>query len=410
MTLPIRIALRYLGNRSPLQFFRSPNAINLLTLVSLLAVAIITMASIIILSTFNGLMSLVGDLNSQFDSDLKVLPITGKVFVIDSLDMEEINSLPGVVAHSKVLEETVLFDYNGNQVIGTVKGVEQSFTDVTNLPESLVRGQFKLKDSLNYGVLGLGVANRLAINLRNPFDALTIYIPKRKQRVSFNPSAMMGSTTVKPIGEFAIQRDYDDKYVFVPIEIIRPLLSYENEISALELRIEDGRVNAVKKEIASLLGEEVEVLDRYQQNKSWYKVMRFEKWAAFSILALIMLIASFNMVSSLSMMVIDKKKDISVLKSMGLSNRQVGSVFRWQGILIGVFGALFGGLLAVLIILAQQQFGLVKMEGNFVVDNYPVTLRFFDVFLVVSIIIVISYLAAYFPSIQAERQKLVLSE
>ncbi|MBX2845736.1 MAG: FtsX-like permease family protein [Saprospiraceae bacterium] len=409
MNLPFKIALKYFAGK--LTFFKKWNSIQLLTAISIAMAAAVSLAAIVILSVLNGMMTLVGDLNTQFNPDIKVSPLKSKVIELDSTTLGQIRAIDGVAEVAEVLEEVALFEYFDKQKVGKVRGVDSNFLRVSNMEENLIRGSFELqREEGNYAVIGLGIANELAVNLRNPLEVLTMYIPTRKARVSFGGMDSQFSTTgIRPGGEFAIQKEFDDQYVFVPISMLRPLLSYPNHASHLEVKLSDeNKKRKVQKSIRGLLGEEVEVLDRFQQNKSWYKVMQFEKWATFGIIALVMLIASFNLISSLTMMVLDKKKDISILKSMGLENTAVGSVFRWQGFLIGLVGAGIGAILAIGLIFLQQQFGLIKMQGSFVVDAYPTTLKWQDVLLTITTIVGISWLAALPPSKKAEKQLLEL--
>ncbi len=412
MNLPFKIAWRYFKSRSPLALLKAPNAINLLTLISLFAVIVITAATILLLSVLNGLMSLVGDLNDQVNPEIKVLPIQGKVFKLNSEQYEKLNGLNGVEAYTKVLEETALLQYADNQIVATVKGVDKNFEKVNRVQDNLIRGYFRLTDSLgSNAIVGLGIAQQLSLSIKNPFDKLLIVIPKRSQRVSFNPAGLIGQIAVTPVAEYAIQKDVDDKYVFVPIEALRPLLNYAEEISALEFKLKKGsNTKVVQKEIAAIVGENMEVLNRAQQNKSWYKVMQFEKWVSFALLILIMAIASFNLISSISMMVMDKRKDISTLKALGLTSLNVGAVFRNLGFLIGLIGAVFGALLAIALVFVQRQFGIIPMEGSFVVESYPIKLQWFDVLLTIGSIVLISWLASLPPSRQAEKQALDFGE
>lgn len=409
MNVPFHIAKKYFGNY--LKFNKkhgkkSWNAIQILTAISVVTALIISLAAVIILSVFNGLTFLLGDLNAVFYPELKVEPTQAKVFSITENQLNEIKSLEEVQSVSKVLEEIALIDNNQRQKMGIVKGVDEEYSRVSNIEEGMFRGNFQLRDGEeNFAVVGLGISNDIALNTSSPFAQISLFIPQRKKRVSFGPASLLGKLTIKPSGEFAIQKEFDDQYVFVPYEALRPLLQYtDDKVSYLELKLSDERKSkSAKRKIKEILGNDVIIKNREQQNESWYKVMRFEKWMSFAILVVIMLIASFNLLSSLTMMVLDKRKDISILKSMGLENSQVASLFRWQGLLIGLAGAVLGTGIASIIVLAQQQFGFIPLQGSFVVDSYPIQLKLFDVIVTIIAIVLISWLASILPAQRAKR-------
>ena len=409
MNVPFHIARKYFGNYIKLNRKKgknSWNAIQILTAISVVTALIISLAAVIILSVFNGLTFLLGDLNAVFYPELKIEPAQGKVFSISDEQLAQLKGLDEVQSVSKVLEEIAFIDNNQRQKVTIVKGVDEEYARVSNIENGMFRGDFQLRNGEeNYAVVGLGVSNDIALNTTSPFAAVSLYIPQRKQRVSFGPASLLGQLTLKPAGEFAIQKEFDDKYVFVPYEALRPLLQYTPDaVSYLEVKLtEEQRFKAAKRSIQQLLGDEVEIKNREQQNESWYKVMRFEKWMSFAILVVIMLIASFNLLSSLTMMVLDKRKDISILKSMGLQDNQVGAIFRWQGLLIGLVGACLGAIIASCIVLVQQQFGIIPLQGSFVVDSYPIQLKWFDVIVTIVAIVFISWLASILPAQRAKR-------
>lgn len=409
MNVPFHIARKYFGNYIKLnrnKGKKSWNAIQILTAISVVTALIISLAAVIILSVFNGLTFLLGDLNAVFYPELKIEPAKGKVFSISDEQLAQLKGLDEVQSVSKVLEEIAFIDNNQRQKVTIVKGVDEEYARVSNIENGMFRGDFQLRSGEeNYAVVGLGVSNDIALNTSSPFATVSLYIPQRKQRVSFGPASLLGQLTLKPAGEFAIQKEFDDKYVFVPYEALRPLLQYTPDaVSYLEVKLtEEQRFKAAKRNIQQLLGDEVEIKNREQQNESWYKVMRFEKWMSFAILVVIMLIASFNLLSSLTMMVLDKRKDISILKSMGLKDNQVGAIFRWQGLLIGLVGACLGAIIASCIVLIQQQFGIIPLQGSFVVDSYPIQLKWFDVIVTIVAIVFISWLASILPAQRAKR-------
>jgi len=408
MSLSFNIAKKYFGNYLlPKRGKRKGlNSIQILTLISILTAIIVSAAAIIVLSVFNGLTFLLGDINEVFYPDVKVEPVEGKVFPASPEFLESMNAIEGIEAVTPVLEEMAIADFREQQMMVTVKGVDSTYADVTSIESGMFRGNFRLqKDDVNFAVIGLGISNELNVLLRDPFEYLTIFVPQRKQRFTIGPPAQLGRMPLKVAGEFAIQKEFDDKYVFVPIEVLRPLLQYENEASYVEIKLAEGaQFKQVRKQLEELLGWEFEIKNREQQNESWYKLMRFEKWMSFAILVLIMFIASFNLLSSLTMMVLDKRKDIGILQSMGMERRAVASIFRWQGFLIGLAGAGIGSLLAITFVLLQEQFGFIPLKGNFVVDSYPIKLQLTDVFVTLSSVVLISWLASVFPSLRVQQQ------
>ncbi len=409
MNFPYYIAKKYFGNylfSFSKKDKKSRNAIQVLTLISIVTAIIVAAAAVIVLSVFNGLTVLLGSLNEIFYPDLKIEPESGKVFSITAKDLQKLEGIDGVVGVSEVLEEIALLEHNEYQVMAKVKGVDSLYHSVSDIEQGMYRGEFLLQnDESNFAVVGLGIANQLNLSLRDPLTRLSIYVPQRKQRFQISPISSFGLLPLRVSGEFSIQQEFDNEYAFVPLSALRPLLQYENEVSYLEVKLDSKtRVNQVKQAIKNQLGDRVVIKNREQQNESWYRVMRFEKWMSFAILVLIMFIASFNLLSSLTMMGLDKQKDISILKSMGLTNQKSGSVFRWQGFLIGLVGALIGVGLASIIVLIQQEFGIIPLKGSFVVDSYPIQLRFFDVLITTISVILISWLASIYPSIKVSQQ------
>lgn len=406
MSLSFKVARKYFGNYMlPNKTgSRGINSIQILTLISILTAIIVTAASIIVLSVFNGLTFLLGDINQVFYPDIKVEPIEGKVVAAPQELINELNSINGILEVAPVLEERGFAEFRGKQMMVSIKGVDSTYLKVSDINSGMFRGQFRLKDrGVNLGVIGLGISNELNVLLRDPTEQLTLFVPQRIQRFTIGPPAQLGRMPLRVAGEFAIQKEFDDQYVFVPLESLRPLLQYKNQVSYFEIKLEEGaKYRNVRSQILGILGDNFTVKNRVQQNESWYKLMQFEKWMSFAILVLIMLIASFNLLSSLTMMVLDKKKDIGILKSMGMTHNALASVFRWQGIMIGLAGATIGAVIAISFVLLQNKFGFIPLKGNFVVDSYPIKLQWTDVFVSVGSVVLISYLASILPSFRAK--------
>ncbi len=412
MNLPYQIAKTYFGNYL-VSFSKDKrgkrfNAIQVLTLISIVTAIIISAAAVIILSVFNGLTLLLGSLNEVFYPDLKIEPAQGKVFSINKEQLNQLQQIQGIEGISEVVEEIALLEHNGYQIMAKVKGVDSLYAQVSDIEEGMFRGDFILQTpESNYAVLGLGLTNQLNLHYRDPLSVLTVYIPQRKKRFQLSPTGALGRVDIRVSGEFSIQQEFDNQYAFMPLTVLRPLLQYDDEVSYLELKLSpQAKPKQIRQDVRAILGDNIAIKNREQQNESWYKVMRFEKWMSFAILILIMLIASFNLLSSLTMMVLDKQKDIGILKSMGLTDQQSGAIFRWQGLMIGLVGALIGGGLASILVLLQQQFGFIPLRGSFVVDSYPIQLKLFDLVVTIFSVILISYLASIYPSLKVSQQQI----
>jgi len=406
--LSVYIARRYLLGK------KSQNAINIISGISVLGITTGTMALVIVLSVFNGFDSIVKSLYNTFDPELKISAVEGKTFYPDPAKIQAIRSLPGVAALSEVLEENVLLLYNEKQHIATVKGVDEAFRDVSGLDSMIYDGEMKLKDrNRAYAVVGQGVAIYLGIGL-SFIDPLFIYTIDRKAKINMSqPEESIRRDFIYPSGIFAIEQDYDSRYIICPIDYLRELLSYQGEVTHLELKL-DPRFPAeeVQKEIQALLGEEFLVKNREQQNELFYKVMRSEKWAIFLILTFILIIASFNIIGSLSMLIIDKKKDILSLRNMGAGKKLIKRIFLVEGWLISVFGSIGGIFLGTAISWIQQRFGVIKLTGNgsFIIDAYPVRIELLDIGLIWITVLFIGLIAARYPVQQISKKYLAAIE
>jgi lipoprotein-releasing system permease protein len=394
MRFSLYIARRYLFAK------KSRNAINIISGISMLGVGVGAMALVVILSVFNGFDEVVKSLFNSFDPDLRITAVKGKVFTPDER-LKQVKELPGVMYLSEILEENALLKYGERQHIATVKGADESFLKVTGIDSMVYNGEMILKDNnRSYAVVGQGVAYSLQIGL-NFINPLFIYMPKRVGTINLaNPDDAFRRNYLFPSGIFAIEQDYDSKYVIVPIGFMRELLDYTNEVSALELKLNpEFNPKETQKTIAEILGDEFLVQNRAQQNELFYRVMKSEKWAIFLILTFILIIASFNIIGSLSMLIIDKKKDIQSLRNMGASQQLISRIFLMEGWLISIVGSLIGITLGTLISWLQDRYELLKLSGSgtFVIDAYPVQLKLTDVLLVWITVLIIGFLAARYP-------------
>ncbi len=393
MNLAFHIAKRYLFSK------KKQNVINIISIISVVGVAIGTMALVIVLSAFNGLNGLIEDLYGSFDPDLKILPKTGKTFVPDST-FEQIRNLENVVFYSEVLEENALLKYGNRERVAIVKGVDENFTLMTGIDTMMVDGSFVLDSGkYQFTVLGYGVASDLGVGLTF-IDPIKFFVPKRNAKTSHNPLNTFKTEHLHPSGYFAIQQDFDSQYVLVPLEFARSLFSYKKEVSAIELAILDqDKIKNAKEQIKAILGDDFTVKTRFELHDVLFKMMQTEKMAIFFILIFILIIASFNVIGSLTMLILDKKSDISTLRSMGANEKTIQNIFLLEGWLISLLGASIGIVLGVLICLLQIKFGLVKFAGNgaFISDSYPVNIHFSDIFIIFTSVILIGYAASRFP-------------
>lgn len=393
MNVPLYIARRYLFAK------KSHNIINIISVISVIGVATGVMALVVVLSVFNGFDSLIANLYSHIDADLRIEAKQGKTFRTDSLPIERIKQIPGVAVFSEVVEENALFRYRGKQHIGIVKGVSRNYTELTGLKSKIVDGDFKLwQGSQPMAIMGEGVAYYLNANLAH-FDPLFVYIPRRGK--SYTPDAAFMKKAIMPSGIFAIEQDFDTRYVIAPVEFARGLLLYDSlTVSAIEIKLHTSANAArVKTDVENIIGNQYRVLDRYQQNESLYRTMKSEKFAIALILILILIIASFNIVGSLSMLIIDKRADVETLKSLGASNSLIQKIFLFEGMLISIGGSIIGIIIGLITCWLQITFKLIRLEGrgNFIVDAYPVEVQASDMILIFLVVIAIGYLAARFP-------------
>jgi lipoprotein-releasing system permease protein len=404
VNLSFYIARRYLLGK------KSQNAINIISGISVVGVTVGTMALVIVLSVFNGFDQVVKSLFNSFDPDIKISTVEGKTFEPETSVLEQIGSHPGVIAFSRVVEENVLLLYGDKQHIATIKGVDEDFKKVSGLDSMVYDGSMKLKDhNRSYAVVGQGVAYSLRIGL-SFIDPLFVYTIDRKARINMaQPEESIRRDFIYPSGIFAIEQDFDSRYIITSIEFVRELLSYDQEVSFLEVKLDpEFPADKVQDEIMSMMGEGFHVKNRQQQNELFYRVMKSEKWAIFLILTFILIIASFNIIGSLSMLIIDKKKDIVTLRNMGANSRLIERIFLAEGWLISLIGSVLGMILGTSVSWVQQHFGLIKLSGSgtFVIDAYPVKIEMVDILLIWITVLLIGLIAARYPVKQISRKYL----
>jgi lipoprotein-releasing system permease protein len=407
MRFSLYIARRYLFTK------KSQNAINIISGISMMGVAVGAMALVVILSVFNGFDEVVKSLFNSFDPDIKITATEGKVFIPDDR-FSQIEQLPGVLYLSEILEENALLKYDERQHIATIKGADESFIKVSGIDSMIYDGKMILtENNRSYAVVGQGIAYSLQMGL-NFITPLFVYMPKRVGKINMaNPDDAFRRQYLFPSGIFSIEQDFDSKYIIVPIEFMRELLEYTNEVSSLELKLDPNSDQKNTQEaIRAILGADFNVQNRAEQNELFYRVMKSEKWAIFLILTFILIIASFNIVGSLSMLIIDKKNDIKSLRNMGANHKLISRIFLFEGWLISIVGSIVGILLGTLISWIQDKFEILKLNasGTFVIDAYPVDLQMGDVVIVWITVLFIGFLAAMYPVKQISKKYLAAIE
>jgi len=383
---------------------KSTNAINIIAWVSVVAIGVGAGALIVILSVFNGFEGLVKSLYSSFYPSVKVSPVTGKTILLTPAQLKQIAAVKGVAHYSAVIEEKAVMQFGEEKTIATLKGVDSHYNEVTRVKEKVVRGRFDTGDETAYrAVLGIELEAALGVDVERSMVPVDVYVPRRSAG-GLLPNEALNSSYLYPAGTFAIQQEFNSKYVITHIDFMRKLLELgPNEMSALEIATASGTEDMVlKHRLEQVLGPQFKVQTRYEQNQALYAIMQTEKWAVYVILSFILIIAAFNMIGSLSMLVIEKQKDITILKAMGARQQLIMKIFLAEGLIIAGIGAGLGFGLGALVCWIQQQFGVIKLEGaSFLVDAYPVSMHPMDFVLVSITIIVIGIAASWYPAKRA---------
>jgi lipoprotein-releasing system permease protein len=392
LNLPFFIARRYLFGK------KSHNAINIVSAISMGGVIVGTAAFILLLSVFNGFDQLVRNMYNSFYADVEVTPSIGKVFNLTSDSIIHLQKIEGINKIAFILEDNAMMVNNDKQTVSMVRGVSDLYKDVTSVNDLMWQGDYKLFDqNMPQAIMGRGLAYQLNVN-PDLFEHIKIYVPKRLANYSNDPNKTLTSKSINVSGIFASQPDIDAKYTLVPIEFARNLFGYSTEYSSFEIKLNtNSNEKKVISEIRKYLGSDFKVKDRYQQNELLYKTMRTEKWAIFLILALVLVILLFSLVGSITMLIIEKKKDVSILNSMGASRGLIQKIFFREGFLITLAGVLLGSILGSLIALIQEHFKIIKLNGGFVIDAYPVDLQWGDILIVSVTVILIGTFSSWYP-------------
>ena len=399
MNFPFFIARKYLFSK------KSTHVINIISAISVIGVAVATMALVIVLSVFNGFHDLVATLFTNFDPQLKVVPVEGKTVAADDPVLTKIRQLPQVDVATETVEDQALAVYQDKQAMVMVKGVDDNFAELTHINDILYGdGSFSLHAAnLQYGTLGIRLAQTLGVGAQwNGF--LRIYAPQKEGQLDMsNPEAgfVVDSLNCPGVLFSVRQSKYDKNYIITSIAFARNLFGQQGMVSALEIRLKDGsNLDAVKKQMSEIAGGKFKVLDRYEQQEDTFHIMSIEKMIAYIFLTFILVVACFNIIGSLSMLIIDKKDDVLTLRNLGASDKQIARVFLFEGRLIAAIGAVIGIGLGLLLCFLQQQYGIVKLgnaEGTFIVDAYPVSVHYWDVVVIFVTVLAVGWLSVWYP-------------
>ena len=399
MNFPFYIARRYLFSK------KSHHAINVISAISVCGVAVATMALVCTMSVFNGFQDLVASFFTAIDPQLKVMPAKGKTMAADDPRLASLKTYPGIQTYVETLEDHALVIRGEHQAMVTVKGVDDNFAQMADLHKMLYGdGTFMLHaDVLEFGVLGIQLAAQLGLGAT--FDEpLQVYAPKKGERVNLsNPSASFTQNELYSPGVvFAVQQaKYDAHYILTSLRFARDLFGQQGRVSAVELQLKKGTdVSQARRDIRALLGEDFTVQDRYEQQEDVFRIMEVEKLIAYLFLTFILLVACFNIIGSISMLIIDKKNDVRTLRNLGAQDAQIIRIFLFEGRLISGFGALAGIIVGLILCYLQQAFGLISLgdsSGSFVVDAYPVSVHLWDVVLIFATVVLVSYATLWYP-------------
>ena len=402
MNLPSFIAQRYLLAK------KSHNLINIVTWISIISICVATFAMIFVLSVFNGFKVVISDMIHQLSPDLNISAVKGKTIDINEFPFEKIKDIDGVDFVFPTITEDVLFKNSNKQQIGQVKGVPDDYNKISRIRGTILNDTTFVvsNDSYNFGIPGAGMAYFLGINVYQPYSSIQVFVPKRGDASAFNLENSFNRGNLLVTKVFSTQQEVDERMVLAPFDWLSDLIEYDDLCTDIEVFVNSQQstgnsLNKIKKEIRNILGDEYKIQDQFEQQESLYKMMKAEKLAVYLILTFILIMATFNMIGALSMLIIDKRKDISLLKAIGAETNLVKKIFINEGLLISVVGGILGLVVGIIAVLIQQNFGIIRLgngDGSYVIDAYPVALEFADILLVFITITVIGSLASFFTA------------
>lgn len=400
MSFPFYIARRYLLSK------KSHHAINIISGVSVCGVAIATAALICILSVFNGFQDMVAELFTAFDPQLKITPVTGKYMDADASELSKVKKYRDVAVYTETIEDQALLMFNNRQIMATVKGVDDNFEELTHINDILVgEGTFELgiEDVIDYGIPGNTLLQQLAV--QDKYDApVQVYAPTQGEEIDLtDPSESFNQEDLflNGVSFMVKQGKYDNSYILTSIEFARRLFDRDGEVTAVELRLKGGtNIDAAKSEVKKILGDEYVVRDRYEQQEDTFKIMNIEKFISYIFLTFILMIACFNIIGSLSMLIIDKKDDAMTLRSLGADDKQISSIFMYEGRMISLAGAIIGLVIGLALCFLQMKYGFVKFgsdDGAYIIRSYPISIHLADVILVFVTVIIVGFVSVWYP-------------
>jgi ABC-type lipoprotein release transport system permease subunit len=395
VNLPFFIARRYLISK------KSHNIINIISAISLVGVLIGSMALIVVLSVFNGLESMVVKNFNAINPDFLITAKIGKVFEEDSLQIQKIKTIDGVSSVARVVDDVTLLTYEEKQYIAHLKGVDDNFGKTNHFDTLIIDGRFALHSGeINYVILGAGVATHLGLKLSS-MKAIKAYYPNRLAKNLSDPLTAFNTEMLLPVGVFSAQTESDLTYAIVPLRYMQALTQYDNQLTSIEVYTKpNAKPKQIQTQLARLLGDKFEIKSRYQQEELMYKVMKMENLVVFIILSFILFLATFNIVGTISMLIIEKKKDVEILKNMGADKSLIENIFIAEGVLINLFGGGLGLIIGALICILQQQFGFITMgqdNARYAVNSYPVDMQLVDFLMVFGIITIFGFLSTWIP-------------
>ena len=393
MNFSFFIAKRYLFSS------KTKRAVNIISFVSMMGVIIGTSALVLLLSVFNGFEDLLLSMYNSFDPHIKITSNEGKTFNSENL-ISELEKNEDILYFTDVLEEKVLMKNGDHEFIASIKGVGEDFNKMTNLDSIIVEGEnFNNYGNKNVAVLGQGVAYHLSMGIGNMFNRLKIFVPNRESKTLLNSTSAFSSTSVLPIGVFSLGAEYDSKYIITPIDFLQDLLQ-KNEVSAIEINLKDeSKMLEIQKYLQSNLGKNYKVSNRLQQHAVLHKILNSEKLGVFIILTFMLIIATFNIIGSLSMLMIEKKKDIKTFWNLGATQKSIQEIFFTEGMLTIIIGSFLGILLGLVLATIQMKYGIIGMgEGNFIIHSYPVAIHYADLIWVECTVLFIGLFASWYPA------------
>lgn len=404
MHLSYDIAKRYLFKK------KRTNVINIVTGISILGIAIGTAALVIILSVFNGFESLLSGQFNAFNPSYKIIPAVGKTFNPTDSMMVEIKKLDAVTHASKVIEEVALFEYKGTQEVGTLKGVDSDFHEVIAIDSFMLNGKYKLNDpKIKYGIIGLGMKVKLNVNINDRLNAITVFMLSRKRKMIGGSDFTFSD--IYPSGVFSVRSETDAAYIISSLSFAEKLIGAKNQYTAIELKTKDEfDADQLRKDLKNILKDDVLIKDKFQQDETFLKIMNIEKWVSYLIVSLTLLLVVFNLVVCLWMIVLDKRKDISIMKSFGFDERGISKIFFNIGLMISIIGMVLGFVIALILYYLQSSHGLISVPDGFMISAYPIKLKLTDFLVVGLTVLVLGLLASILPSIRAGKGSINFSQ